>query len=384
MGLSTFSAQYDSSDPVENARLAAADIKRQTAGKEPAQVIFFGARNYDHATLAAAMRDAFPGADTFGCASSGEMIGTAMIRKSVVAMAFDKGFFEFFDITTMRRLNPDGSRADPGRQVRDAFAHFESKLGRPMDSLEHDKYVGFVFADALHYHVEPVLDRAGDLTSVPFMGGIAGDDGQFVFTPVFCNGESFTDGLVMALAKPSGRFGLMKTQGLELLDRTFTVTGSDEENRLVTHLDGRPAATVYSEAVGAPEEKMEFLSTFSVWPFGLMVGDEPFLRVALERTPDGSLRFLNAVPEGMRLRLARSDKILPTTEKAFAEIRGRLGSVSAVLHVNCISRHQDLDKAGECEAFGNIFAGCVHAGFASHGEVYIALANETSTMLVFA
>ena len=69
---------------------------------------------------------------------------------------------------------------------------------------------------------------------------------------------------------------------------------------------------------------------------------------------------------------------------ALEEVRGKLGSISAIFHINCMSRHQDLQKAGEWEVFGNLFTGYPNAGFASQGEVYIAIANCTSTMLVFA
>ncbi len=386
MGISSFFAKYDSADASENADAAVRDVKNQMAGLKPAQVLYFAAKNYAPDRLAAAMRDAFPGAVTFGCASSGEIVNANMMTGALAVMAFEQDAFEFFDIAVLRRLGPDGKPADPAKQVEEAFAQFEAKLGRSIASLEseYDKYVGLTFADGLPYYLEPILDRVGDLTSVPFIGGIAGDDGAFAFTPVFYDGKSYTDAVVLALVKPKRKFTIVKTQGLALLDTVFTITGAVEEKRLVTHLDGRPAATVYSEAIGVPEEEMDFAGAFFDWPFGLMVGDEPFLRVAVERLPDSSLRFLNSLKEGMRLKLARTADIVDTTRKSLEELRGRLGTISAMLHINCMSRHYDLMKAGEDAEFGALFAGYPNTGFASQGEVYIAIANATSTMLVFA
>ncbi len=384
MGISSHTVRHDSPDPVKNAEAAALDLKTQLAGREPAQLIFFAAGCYDPARIASAVQEAFPKTITFGCSTSGEIVDGALATGTVAAMAFDAGAFDFFDITLMHRLDASGKPNDPRQQVMDAFSRFGEKLGRPVGSLEHDKYVGLAFADGIPYYIEPVLETTGDLTDVPFIGGIAGDDGKFAYTPLFFRGEMHTDAVILGLVKPAGRFCLVKTEGLEVLDRTFTVTGADEANRLVTHLDGRPAAAVYSEAIGVPEEGMDFENTFAKWPLSLMVGNEPYLRIAVERMPDSSLRFLNAVKEGMRLKLSRVADIVDTTRASMEEAKARLGSISALLHINCMSRHHELVGAGKCDAFGALFKGYPNAGFSSHGEFFIAIANQTSTMLVFA
>lgn len=390
-GISSYCARHDDSDPVRNAELAARDIQRQAAGTSPAQVIFFAAGNYDPARIASAMREAFPGAVTLGCSTSGEIIDGKLVAGSVVAMTFGAGVFEFFEFAFLSRLDAAGKPNDPRAQVVETFGRFASKLGRPVGSLEHDEYVGLAFADGVPYYIEPVLEAVGDMTDVPFVGGIAGDDGRFAYTPVFCDGEMRTDAVVLALAKPSGKFRLVKTMALEILDRTFIVTGADEEKRLVTHLDGRPAAEAYREAVGEitggvfaePADAMTFAGTFSRWPFALMVGDEPYLRVALEVMPDGSLRCLNAVKEGMRLKQSRMSDLVGTTAEDMRKVRAELGNISALLHINCITRHQELLQLGKDGEFAALFAGYPSVGFSSQGEFYIAIANQTSTMLVF-
>ncbi len=387
MSISSHIAQYTTADPVRNAELAVGEIKKQidAANANPAQIAFFAHKSYDPKRAAACMREAFPNAVTFGCASSGEIHKETVTRGAFVAMAFPPETFERFDIAVLERFDPAGNPNNPRRQVEDAFSRFEATLGRSMDSLEFDQYVGLAFADGLQYYVEPVLEAVGDLTSVSFIGGIAGDDGAFAHTPVFLNGNAYTDAVVLGIAKPSGKFALLKTEGLKILDKTFVVTGSDEEKRLVTHLDGRPAAVVLSEIIGVPPEKMDFNGTFVDWPFGLMAGEEPFLRVALERMPDDSLRFLNSVKEGMRLKLGQMVDIVESTRRSLEEMRERLGGISAIFHINCMSRQDDLIKQGKTEAFGALFkGGYPHTAFSSQGEIYIAIANETSIMLVFA
>ncbi len=382
MSVSSFSAKHDTGDPVRNAELAVRDLREQTAGRRFAQVIYFaGSGAYDMERTAALMKEAFPDALTAGCSASGEMLDEQMLTDSIVAMGFGPGVFESFDMTVLRRLDDAGAKNNPRAQVAEAFARFEKTLGSPMAA--HDKYVGFVLADALQYYVEPVLDAVGDLTSVPFIGGNAGDNAAFRNTPVLFDGRAYTDAVVLGVAKPSGKFALLKTQGLRLLDRTFVITGADEERRVVTHFDGRPAATVYSEAIGVPEESLEFAGAFAEWPFGLMAGDEPYLEVGFERLPDSSIRFVTAMKEGMRLRLGRMTDIVDSTRAALEGVRERLGGISAILHINCISRGAELKKQGNVDAFGALFHGFPHIAFGSHGECHIVLANQTSIMLVF-
>ena len=391
MGITSYSTRFNSEDKVRNAELAAEDLRKQAAGLKPAQVIFFASIDYDPVRIAAAMRDAFPGAVTLGCSTSGELIDGKLIGGSVVAMLFDADAFDFFDVDVLHRLDASGQRNDPRKLVSDAFAKFGEKLGRPVGALEHDKYVGLAFADGRHYFSEPVLEAVGDMTDVPFVGGMSGDDGKFAYTPLFCNGEMHVDVIILALAKPKGKFRLVKTMGLDILERTLVVTGADEENRLLTHFDGVPAAKAYRESMAEiagdalvePEAEMTFAGTFSKWPLALMVGDEPYLRVAMEVKPDGSLVVLNAVKEGMRFKQSRMADIVDTTAADMKKVREDLGSISAILHINCISRHGKILEEGKVEEFAKLFAGYPSVGFSSHGEIYIAIANQTSTMLVF-
>ncbi len=50
-------------------------------------------------------------------------------------------------------------------------------------------------------------------------------------------------------------------------------------------------------------------------------GDMPFLRMATEELPDGSLRFLNAVKEGMRLNVGRPADIVETTRMLMERVK---------------------------------------------------------------
>ncbi|MDR1519193.1 MAG: hypothetical protein LBU23_03485, partial [Planctomycetota bacterium] len=206
-------AQFQSADRAENARVAAKKLGEELAGVRPSHVVYFAARNYEHAVLARAMRDAFPGAVTFGCSSAGEIVNEQLFRNSVSAMAFSHGTFDFFAAALIPRLTADGKPTDIREAVGAALAGFGKRLGREISSLDYTKYVGLVLADGIKYFIEPVVDRISDLTTIPFIGGLAADDARFLDTPVYLDGRAVNDAALLLLLAPSGKFGLLKTQG---------------------------------------------------------------------------------------------------------------------------------------------------------------------------
>ncbi|MDR1534618.1 MAG: FIST C-terminal domain-containing protein [Planctomycetota bacterium] len=379
-------AKFTGPDPIQNSIEAAAKIRADFSGFDPAQVVFFSGVDYDGQRLAAEMRQAFPGAITFGCTSSGEIANGVMLRQSVAAMAFDRDTFDIFEMIVLPHAGPDRQLNDPAKLVDDAFAGFSARLGVPsMDNLDYSKYLFMVFADGSNYFIEPIMERAGDLTSVPFFGGMAGNDLlDNKCIQVFLNGEAHRDAAVLALIKPKYRFAVLKTEGLVITDRAFTITDSDYERRLLKTLDDRPAIEVYAEAIGTPVPEITMEKSFAQWPVGIMVGDEPFLRFPMKALPDGSMEFGHAIREGCRLKLCRLGGTLASTARALADMEKKLGGIAGILHVNCMLRHRELEELGQLEEFGDLFKGYPNAGFSSHGEIYISIANMTSTMLVFA
>ncbi|MDR2392361.1 MAG: FIST C-terminal domain-containing protein [Planctomycetota bacterium] len=383
MTFATALVQFNSPDRAENARAAAEAIRNKLTGIDPVQVCFFAGKNYEHTVLAAAVQDAFPGAVTFGCSSSGELEGVRMTRNSVSAMAFGKDVFGLFEPVLISRTGRDGGSLSVCESVGAAMGGIEKRLERKLDSLDHSKYVGMILADGIHYFVEPAVERIGDFTNIYCVGGIAGDDIQFRETPIYLNGRSYVDTLLFILAEPAGKFDFLKTQGLQVFPTTFTVTRADASARIVNELNGVPAVKAYCDAVGMAPEKLS-LEDCQVWPLALMVGEEPFLRVVLGALPDGSLQLFHAVNEGMRMKLSHTENIVASTARALAAKKAEMGgNISAILHFNCAARQLALEKDGEAEQFSQLFNGCHHAGFSSHGEIYIAIANQTSTMLLF-
>ncbi|MDR2392281.1 MAG: FIST C-terminal domain-containing protein [Planctomycetota bacterium] len=381
-------AIFAGDDKTENAANAARSLKASLSAFKPAQVLFFAAGKYDYGRLAAAVQDAFPGAITLGCSTSGEIADGQVLAGSVSALAFGEDVFEHFDVSVLSYFTPNGRPADPIRQLENLFTGLSDRLDlKTLEYLEGDKHFFLVLADGRRYFIEPALDRAGDLASVPFFGGIAGDNMNFAYTPTFLNGCVYNASAILALIKPRGRFELVKTQeAVPAGDgRIHTVTRSSPEDHVLFELDGRPAGQIYSEAVGIPVGELNLETAFKRWTLGIASGDDLLLRCVAEVQPDRSIITAAAIPEGGQVRIFRNDDIVNSTARAMAETERRLGGkIGGLLHVSCMIRTLALAANDRAVAFREIFKNYPNAGFASHGEICVNIANASSVMLALA
>lgn len=379
-------AQFASPDIDDNSRKAATKIAGELAGAKPSLVVFFAATNYDPDTLAREMRDAFPGAATFGCTSSGEGIDEKMLRQSVVAMAFAP---EVFDHCGMALLLADGPASEADgvfSSVDAAMNRIAGGTGEKLMDLDYRSHVGFILMDSVSRFAEKTLDRIGELTNVLYLGGIAGADYDFTgIARVFYNGKSYRDAAVVCLWKPRDGFGLLKTQAADLTGKIFTVTRADEDKGIIWELDGRDAAVVYAEAIGFPPEKVRDLAfcEFDCNPSALIVDGEPFLRAIVGQVDGKGLRMFAAAKEGQRFAITRVGDLKSTTRQALADKRAEIGDVAAVLHVNCVARCTALARQTALDEFGELFRGAPAVSFSSYGEIYVGLVALTSTMILF-
>ena len=369
-------AEFDCGDAAKNAAGALTKIKRDLADFPVAVLLYFASPKYEPHALAAGMKDAFPGALTFGCSSSGELSNGVMRRGSVAAMAFSPAVFE-----TAVAIGA-GSIDDDPEAANKMLAEMEKRLGTSVRDLDFRKYFGFALIDGVSLSMEAIMERVGELTDVIFTGGCAGDDGQFEKTMVFCDGVAHDNGAVLALLKPRGRFDFLKTQSLVPTETVLTATAVDSVHNVIYEFDGKPAAQAYADAMGVPVSGMS-AENFAAFPLAMMAGGEPFVRNVATVVPKNGVRLHTRPFEGMRYTVTRVVDLMDDTAKALEEKRRELGGISAVINVNCLFRDLQVRANHQCERFGALFKDFPCIGFSSYGEIYIGVANQTATMVVF-
>lgn len=358
---------YTAISQAQDTTSAVAELAAGIEVKDPALVLVFFSSRHSAAEVAKAARQAWPGAQTLGCSTSGELVSGAMVDGAMVAFALDRSLAPRVKLAVVDDMrNP--ARVDAA--CRD--------LGDILDGdIEH--HVGIVLLDGMSGKEEVVMDRLGDLSNLRFIGGSAGDDLGFKATHVFANGEARTNAAVLAVVQTAHGYRIVKTQSFCKAGKTLVPTRVDAQRREVLEFNGKPARQAYMELVGASTTE-EAASHFMSHPVGLMVGDDPYVRSPQAFAGD-AMKFYCAVSEGMDLELLQSTDIIADTRQALADVNAD-GKVAALLNFNCILRTLELKAKQLTQSYADLFT-IPTAGFSTYGEADIGHINQTATMIAF-
>jgi hypothetical protein len=359
-----FSVKTDLRDVVK-------DIQAQLGDFETKLLVFFASSAFVPDEIANRMGDAFPGAETFGCSTAGEIVTGRMLTNSVVAMAFNQQAVKSVKVEVVDDLDIKNFKA---------FSSFERHFNKPMTKMDPAQYLGIILIDGMSGKEELVMDRIGDLTNVNFIGGSAGDDLKFNTTYVYANGKSYTNAAVLAILEPADKFSFVKTQSFCPLAQKLLVTKANEANREILEFNHKPAAIAYAEALGI--SVADAPNHFMHNPVGVVYEGEPFVR-SPQQIRDNSIFFYCGVKEGIELTLLESTDIIASTKKALDAARAELGGISGIINFNCILRTLELREKGLSNVYGELFADYPTIGFSTYGEQFIGHMNQTSTMLIF-
>jgi Uncharacterized conserved protein len=379
----TTHAVIHTGDGVKNAREAARLIRGDLAAFPASLVIYFSSADYDADVLAREMQDAFPSALTMGCTTAGEAVDGLILNCSVVAMAFSAEVFDYCESA----LVTDGSAGATGRDVFGSVADAMDYIGRGAEGnwidLDHRRHIGFMLGDSISAFSERVLDQVGEMTDVLFIGGFSGDDLKFDGSQrVMYRGKAYRNAAVLSLWKPRNGFAILKTQAAELNGPNMVITRADEANRILWELDGEDAAAAYARVIGRPQETMNILD-FDEHPLAFMVDGEPFLQAVLQQVDGKGLRMFASIRQGTRRTVTTAGDVLETTRRALADKLRETGDISAILHINCSSRHTALKNRNQLEGFAALFGDVPSVAMSSYGEIYVGPIAETSTMILF-
>ncbi len=350
------------------------DINSQLGFFDTDFLIFFASSKFDPQEMSRKIQDTFPVSQVIGCSTAGEIIEGRLLNNSVVAMAFNSRAIEDVKIEVIENLTDQGS-------LKKVFDSFERHYGISMADMDSRQYVGIILVDGLSCAEEALMDNIGDLTNVIFIGGSAGDDLKFKSTHVYTRGKSYSNAAVLALLKPRKEFTFIKAQSFRDLNKVLEVTKADETKREVLEFNGKPAAIAYAEAVGTSVE--EAPNKFMSNPVGLIIDDEPYVRSPQQITSSGKMTFYCGVLEGTELSVLETTDIIADTRKAIKQAQEQLGTISAIININCILRTLELVQKNLAGDHEQLFSGIPTIGLSSYGEQYIGHINQTATMLVF-
>lgn len=229
-----------------------------------------------------------------------------------------------------------------------------------------------------------MINRA--LLDVPMVGGSAGDNFKFKSAYIFDGKKFVQNGACLTLWASERPFKIFKIQDFVPTDKKAVITESLQEKRLVTEINGLPAAKAYAEMAGVDVSKLG-LDIFSKHPLMLRLGGEEYIRSVAYVTPEGALSFACAIETGVVLRLGK--KVETMAENAQAVLKEVLApefKLQGTLIFECGLRKMDVlgTESGERENLMKEYEKLKAVGFHTYGEqlgsVHI---NQTLTGVSF-
>ncbi|MCB8838882.1 FIST N-terminal domain-containing protein [Aurantimonas sp. VKM B-3413] len=243
--------------------------------------------------------------------------------------------------------------------------------------------LALAFIDGLSMHEEMVVAAFDSvLPDVPLVGGSAGDRLDFGVTRVSLDGRVYEHGAVLCLIWSTVPFRIFKSDHYRPTQTRLVVTESDPDRRLVTALNGAPAASEYATVLGLDPLGLNRFS-FASYPVVVKIGGEHYCR-SIRRMEENGLSFFCAVETGVVLTLAESRDMADSMRDALSRVAGDLGGIDVVVGFDCVLRRVEAEERQLSRQVASVFSDYKVFGFTTYGEQYRSMhLNQTFTGVAF-
>jgi len=347
-----------------DARQAVREFHAAVAQPDMALVIFFCSSKYDLAVFADEMRLLFAGVQVVGCTTAGEIGSAGYQEHSVTGASFPASDFGAVS-GCIEDLQQFGTVT--GQVLAEELLR---KLESTTSPTQPDQRFALLLIDGLSVREELVTRVVQSaLGRISLVGGSAGDGLNFGRTHVYFAGRFHADSAVLVVVATRLPFRLFKTQHFVASEARMVVTEADSARRVVSEINGLPAAEEYSRIVGVDACDLN-PRRFAAWPVVVMINGTDYVRSIQKASPDGSLTFFCAIESGLVLRVARGVDLLENLEQAFAQLRTQIGPPQLVLCCDCILRKIEVFQGPLHDRVGGVFQRNNAIGFNTYGEQF--------------
>lgn len=371
MTFETRRATSTSTDP----RTAARELHDALGGMNAALLIFYCAPTYDLEALGPALAELFgPDAPLIGCTTAGEITPIGYLEGAITGVAIGGA-----NVVAHTERIDDLRNFQLARGSQTALAALD-KLGKRGVTPTATNTFGFLLADGLSMQEESLVSTLyGALDGIQLFGGSAGDGLRFGATYLYHQGKFRTDCALFTLVTTTAPFVVFKTDHFAPSKAKMVVTGAEPARRIVTEINGEPAAREYARMVGLEIDKLTPM-IFAAHPVVLTIGGVPYVRSIQKVNEDESLSFFCAIDEGIVLTVASARDLVQELDAAFAKVRKQIGTPALVLGCDCILRSLEIGQRGCRDEISRILKDNNVVGFATYGEQFNAVhVNQTFT-----
>lgn len=361
-----------SEDPVP--AVAAAELRCLISHDQAGLALVFVSNRYDRELMAVNLQREFGAVPVIGCTTAGEIGPQGYMEGGVSGLTLgrDDLIYEIGLIEGVSRLEPRRGQA---------FAYgLRQRLARRSEPFETNRCFALLLIDGLCRREEHVARAVYDgLGGIPMVGGSAGDGMDFRQTAVLYGGRFHTDAAVLLVASTLYPLTSFKTQHFACGAQRMVVTGAIPERRIVTEINGFPAAEEYARSIGVEISQLNPL-VFSAHPMVVKIGGADFVRSIQKVNPDESLTFFCAIDEGIVFNVAKGVDLLDNLNTLFDDIDQRIGPPRLVIGCDCILRRLELVQNDALDKVSAILRKHNVIGFSSYGEQFRGMhVNQTFT-----
>ncbi len=353
-------AQSCAADP----RAAAEELHQGLAQPDTSLVLFFCSSEYDRVALAREIGARFGAASVVGCTTAGEIGPMGCRDGSLTGVSFAASA----GATVVGHLD------DLQGFSRSEGVAFASGLRRRLEAEApqadvHNSFA-FLLVDGLFGHEEQLAHALQEgLGDIPLVGGSAGDSMSFANTYIYRDGEFVSGAAVLVLVSTPLPFMEFKTQHFEPTEERLVVTEAVPAERLVSEINGLPAAEEYARMLTIQARELG-PAHFAASPVVVLIDGGNYVRSIQKVNHDGSLKFYCAIERGVVLRVAKGVDLVRNLETALAQIRARIGPPQVVLTFDCILRKLEISQSGIEQPVADVLRANNAVGFNTYGEQY--------------
>lgn len=351
-------------DPVA----AVSELAQQIKQDQGSTLIFFCNPKYNLDALGRAIRSQFDG-PAFGCTTAGEILAgdgymKDMLIGSTISSAKLKTNLMF--IPSLKDFS-----TNPNPQILSSLKNADPK-----------KSFCLFLIDGLSMLEERVVATINsNLHGIPLIGGSAGDDLRFNHTYVYHNGAFYENAAVIAHIQTDLPFKPFRIQHFDPTDIKLVITDADGLSRTVREINGSPAAEEYARIVGTNVDKLN-PSVFAANPVMLKIGGEYFVRSIANITPEGHIKFLCAIDEGLVLTIGRPTNMTQNLKDNLNKIAHDVPNLQYIFGCDCILRRIELQEKQLLDEAKAVLQQFPFFGFSTYGEQFGGVhVNQTLTAL---
>ena len=325
-------------------------------------------------TLAGALGLYLPRTAVYGCTTAGQITPSGYETAALQLLAFPKAHFRCASML-IEPLTPVsiGDTADGARRL---ATQFRRTAGWNRLAL--------VFADGLSKQEDLLVAGLGaGLEDVAVFGGSAGNGLDQSQTFVLHDGVFRSDAALVLLLETDLGIAGIGFDHFEPTGKQMVVTGALPDERLVTELNGSPAAAEYARMVGCAQCDLS-PSVFAANPVLVRNNGASHVRAIREVGDGGSLSLLSAIDDGLVLTLGRGTDILRTLDAGLDVVDERGGRPDFILGFDCYLRRLEFEQKGIAGEVSEILRRRRVVGFNTYGEQHRGVhVNQTFVGVAF-